>query len=78
MFSKDALRFIHPTWVRVPALLGDTELEAWSEELYTAELVLGPELGAYAAARYDAVRRRTAAELGFVRRGHPGGAADRA
>lgn len=66
LFSKETLRFIHPTRVRVPALLGATELEAWPEELYTAELVLGPEPGAYAAARYDAIRRRTAAETGFI------------
>lgn len=64
---RAGLRFIHPTSVRVPALLGETSLDAWPVELYTAEIVAGPEGGgAEAVARRAAVQRRTAAEIGFI------------
>lgn len=42
--------------MQVPALLGDTRVATWPEELYTAALVGGPQAGALADARYAPIR----------------------
>lgn len=65
-YDRERLRWSRPAAVRVPALLGDTELATWPEELYTAELIGGPEAGVYAAHRYGAIRRRVDAEMGIA------------
>lgn len=60
------LRWSRPAAVRVPALLGETELATWPRELYIPALVAGPEAATYAEHRRQASQQRLTAEMGFV------------
>lgn len=55
-----------PGAVRVPAVLGETEVATWPTEQYTANEVLGQDAGAYAAVRLAEVRARQRAEEGLI------------
>lgn len=51
-------RWIRPASVRIPALLGETRVATWPEELYTAELIGGPEAGALAESRHAEIEAK--------------------
>jgi hypothetical protein len=51
-------RWVRPATVRIPALLGETRVATWPEELYTAELIGGPEAGALAESRHAAIKAK--------------------
>jgi hypothetical protein len=59
-------QLVHPAQLRIPQLLGDTLVDIWPEELYTPELIGGPEAAVAASRIRRKVRDQIDQEMTFA------------